>query len=213
MTDVDDVIMSYELDRKNLMSAFFADDDISSIMRCYSEADVAANHVLSKLAHKGFEPKESKLRYLSEKLEVAELLGVHTNFIAPLRAHNKHRNKFAHGNQRLIKGTQLDELHQLVRKAVPVFGDDFRFRLERGDYFESPYSQLTPRQKYVGNMMMAISSFAVVPDLKPKVATLVAHGMIAGLTVSTLLSSGFCSAPRSNPVASCKSQPARQFAR
>lgn len=162
------VTLSFDLNRGRLLSAFFADDDVGAIIRCHFEAERAAIHVLSELTAGRFNPDHNMTRYLSQKLEMLRVVGVDPKILSPLAAHNAHRNKFAHHGQEKITVTQLDEIHGAVLAVLPNFGE-MQFRFPDNDAFESHYINLTLRQKYVGNMMMAIAAFAAIPDLAKRV--------------------------------------------
>ena len=173
MTDNRLVTLSFDVSTNRLFEAFFANEDVAAIIRCHFEAERAAAHVLSKLTAGRCKPSSNMVRYFGQKLEMLRIIGIDPKALSPLAIHNEHRNKFMHGGQVAITTDQLEELHESVLKIIPKFGE-MQFKFPDIPGFDRLYKDLSDRQKYVGNMMGAIWTFASIPDIVRPAADAVA---------------------------------------
>ncbi|MAB14734.1 hypothetical protein FHS78_003683 [Parvibaculum indicum] len=165
MNDDDVIVLSFGLDRHRVGRAFFAEDDIGAIVRCHFETERAVDHALKKFTDGRFKSDGSRgFRNFGDKIEVLRLLGVGDNLLSPLRRHNDHRNQFAHRGQDELTVEQVSDLHRMINALIPDYGK-MKFTFKGNRNFESLYSELTLRQKYVANMMALINLVAALPEV------------------------------------------------
>lgn len=168
MSEKEHTTLSFDFCIERFRDAFFAKDDVGAVIRCHFEAERASIHVLSALTKGRFKARDRTVRYLSQKLEILRLVGVDPKQLKPLEIHNSHRNKFVHDGQEALNKLQLAELHQSVLDVRPDFGE-YEFSFPDAE-FKSRYADLTDRQKYVVNVMMAVVLLAAIPDVLASLA-------------------------------------------
>lgn len=167
MTDIGTVTFSFDIDTSRLKAALLSEDDIGAMIRCHFEAERAAIHVLDAVTAGRFGQKRSRrYQYLSDKLDLLEIIGLEVLHLEPLRYINKHRNKFAHDGQDRITQTQVGELWGAVTRAASQLNEDTRFTFAGDDrYRDVRVGDLGLRERYVIGASSAIGLFAALPGI------------------------------------------------
>lgn len=167
MTDIGDITFSFDLDTSRLKSALLSEDDIGAVIRCHFEAERAASHVLHIVtAGRVGRFGERRFRYLSDKLDLLEVVGLEALHLQPLRFVNTHRNKFAHEGHDRINQTQVSELWGALSSVAPKFNDDSRFTWHGNDRYDNVrVGDLSLKERYVLGASNAIGLFASLPEI------------------------------------------------
>lgn len=100
--DLGTIDLQHDIDFGRFLAALFEADDVGAMIRCHYEAEQALNYVLEKLTGGRSRRKASSWNF-AQKLEVCHLLGIHENWMSPLKTHNGQRNDFAHKGLDLIE--------------------------------------------------------------------------------------------------------------
>lgn len=167
MTDIGNVNFSFDICMPRLRQALTSEDDIGSIIRCHFEAERAATHVLEVLTAGRFaKVSERKGRYLSDKLNLLEILGVAPLQLEPIRSLNRHRNRFAHDGQDVITESHVTELWGTLSLVAPNMTRDSRYTLgNHARYQDVRICNLDAREQYVIAACAAVALLAAFPEI------------------------------------------------
>lgn len=143
------ITSSHSPDTKRIVAALFAEDDIGSVIRCHFEAERSVDHVLSVLSKGKYNSDKTSMRFLSQKLDVLRLFGIHDNFLAPVKLLNSHRNDFAHHGKEHLTASDLDSMKKLVQIAIPKYTDEFRISITGRRELDAKLGDLSIKQQYV----------------------------------------------------------------
>jgi len=144
---MNDIILGHNPDTRRFASAFFAEDDIGAIIRCHFEVEQAANRELDVLTNQRW--RRVRSQYLSDKLNLLEMIGVPSHLLAPARTLNNQRNGFAHDGAEEITEQQMLDLLRGFRALMPQFNDDYEIAFRGRREFTAKFRDCTIRQKYV----------------------------------------------------------------
>lgn len=163
---LDTVTLGHDIDPKRFSAAFFGEDDIGAVIRCHYEVEKAAIYALDVLTDGRW--KRLRSQYLSEKLNLLEVLGAPPRLLVPARTLNNQRNDFAHeGLDTLDPQKELD-LTRSVRAFFPQFNDDYSIILHGKREFAGKFSECSPRQKYVVSAAILSALVGSIPVLMKK---------------------------------------------
>jgi hypothetical protein len=171
--DIGTVTLDYNPDVEAIKDALTATDDIGVVIRCHFQAERAIVHLLDSLTTGRFSKKADRYRYLSNKLDLLEVLGFQPDWVAPLRVVNAHRNHFAHQGQDTLKETDERELKEAVSRVFGVVANpELKMRLPifEGDRF---YADCDLRTRYVMMTVMATTAALTYPHAAKKAASTV----------------------------------------
>ncbi|MBZ9760983.1 hypothetical protein LB553_08845 [Mesorhizobium sp. CA8] len=170
MIDVefDTLTMAHQPETSRLVAALRSEDDIGAVIRCHFEVERAAEHALEVITQGRF--KVARANYLSEKLNLLEILGAPQAFLGAARLMNKHRNGLAHRGVDQITAEQEAEYSAAVRRVFPQYGEDFRLRATKGtDWsFEKIYADCSVRERYVWSTGFVIVMVGELPQFMAK---------------------------------------------
>lgn len=93
--DLGRLTVQHTVDINRLKPALFEGDDIGAVIRCNYEAETAINHVLDRLTEGRSKRCTTRWKF-AQLLDACHLLGIHENWTAPLKIHNKQRNLSNH---------------------------------------------------------------------------------------------------------------------
>ena len=116
------------------------------MVRCHFEVEKAAIRALEALT--GDRWRKTRSQYLSEKLNLLEMLGAPDAILAPARTLNKQRNAFAHDGVEEISEQQLFDIVRGIRAFLPQFHDDYRVQLHGTREFSGTFRECSIHQKY-----------------------------------------------------------------
>ncbi|TIN70477.1 MAG: hypothetical protein E5Y30_15830 [Mesorhizobium sp.] len=160
---LDLITLAHDIDPKRFSAAFFGEDDIGAVIRCHYEVEKAAIYALEVLTDGRW--KRLRSQYLSEKLNLLEVLGAPPRLLAPARTLNNQRNDFAHeGLDTLDPQKELD-LTRGVRAFFPQFHDDYSIVLHGKREFTGKFRECSPRQKYVVSAAILSALIGSIPVL------------------------------------------------
>ncbi len=141
-----EMTFGHDLDTRRLAASFFSEDDIGVVVRCHFEVERAATHSLDTLT--GNRWRKMRGKYLSDQLNLLEVIGAPPKMLAPARTLNHQRNDFAHKGLSELSEQQLLDLLRGVRDFLPQLHDDFEVRVLGKRKFNAKFHQCSIRQKY-----------------------------------------------------------------
>lgn len=115
--DLGDFTIAYDIDTSRLVASFFSEDDIGVVIRCHFEVERAATHSLENLTRGRW--RKLRTQYLSDLLNLLEVLGAPVKLLAPARTLNSQRNEFAHKGMVELSEQALLDLVRSVRAFLP----------------------------------------------------------------------------------------------
>lgn len=145
--DLGEFVSGHDFDIKRFTSAFFAEEDIAAMVRCHFEVERAAIRSLDVLTGGRWEKVRSQ--YLSEKLNLLEMIGAPPKLLAPARTINNQRNEFAHKGWEEISEQQMLDVVRGVRAFFPQFHDDYDVIFHGKRKFNAKFHECSIRQRYV----------------------------------------------------------------
>lgn len=164
--DVGTITFSFDVDHKRLMRAVISEDEIGTLMRCHLEAERCARHVLSKLS--GGRYNKKNYRFMGSVIEGLNLLGVHENFIVPLKLINDHRNSMSHDRKEDITEKDVTDLKSAVKRLYPKFEESYEVHLEKADksgFNIIEYKSSSNQKKYAILSIIIIGLLASLPEI------------------------------------------------
>ncbi len=144
------------------MRAIDTPDDIGAVVRIHFEIDRALTHIIETMV-----PNPSVLRhhYMSQRLSYLESLGLPTDRLAPARAINVLRNKFAHKEKEHIQAADIDELERaivnLLGRPIPS-NFALRHKSFRAPPREWRYDTMSPKEKFCLLGFFSLSGIATI---------------------------------------------------
>ncbi len=141
-----ELTVGHDVDTGRLAASFFSEDDIGVVIRCHFEVERAATHSLEALT--GGRWRKVRGKYLSDQLNLLEVLGAPPKLLAPARTLNNQRNDFAHDGVSELSEQQLLDLLRGVRAFLPQLHDDFEVRIRGKREFKATFRECSIRQKY-----------------------------------------------------------------
>jgi hypothetical protein len=127
--DIGRVVFDHDIDSKRIIDAIFEPDDVGAIIRIHFEAERAIDYTLSKFTEGRFEPSNSRWSF-SQKIELLRLIGVPSNWLAPIKTLNKHRNEFAHVGKTTIQSQEAVDLLRQMNQMSSTITEDFMIHIE-----------------------------------------------------------------------------------
>lgn len=180
--DLGNLTIGHDVDTKRLGAAFFSDDDIGVVTRCHFEVERAATHSLDKLTARRWRKVRSK--YLSDQLNLLEMLGAPPKLLAPARTLNNLRNDFAHGGIEELSEERLLDLLRGVRSFLPQFHDDFEIRIRGKREFTAKFRDCSIRQRYVLTTSVLLMLIGGLPEIMSAYRDEVRRRLDASLSAS-----------------------------
>lgn len=144
---IEKLVFDHDIDTKRFASAFFAEEDIAAMVRCHFEVERAAIRSLDVLTEGRW--RKARSQYLSEKLNLLEMIGAPIKILAPGRTLNNQRNSLAHDGIEEISEQNMLDLVRGVRAFLPQFHDDYEIIFHGRHNFSAKFHQCTIRQRYV----------------------------------------------------------------
>lgn len=160
---IGELTIGHQPDTGRFTSAFFAEDDLGAIIRCHFEVERAAIRSLDVITQGRW--KKTRSQYLSEKLNLLEVVGAPLKLLAPARILNKQRNEFAHDGIDAISEQQSLDLLRSLRAFYPTFNDDYRVIFHGLRQFDAAFRDCTLRQRYVATAMFLTLLIGGIPEL------------------------------------------------
>ena len=158
-----ELTVGHEPDTARYTAAFFSEDDLGTIIRCHFEVERAANRSLEVITQGRW--KKVRSQYLSEKLNLLEMVGAPQKLLAPARTLNNQRNDFAHKGLEEISEQQFLDLVRGVRAFLPQFHDDYRVIFHGKREFDSAFKDCSIRQRYAATSFILSMLVGGIPEL------------------------------------------------
>lgn len=172
--DLGDLTISHDIEIGRLVAALFSEDDIGAIIRCHFEMERAIVYALGVITQDRW--KVAKPAYLSDKLNLLEMLGLSRHLLAPARALNRHRNALAHNGLEKLTSAHEREFTGLVRAVCPQFHDDYTIQIRGKRTFDATFRDCSTKERYVISAGIAMMLLAASPEMLGKYHSQSAEG-------------------------------------
>jgi len=162
--DIGQIASPYNLGTDRLLDALLSEDDVGAVIRCHFEIEKALDYLIAGIAPGIYNPQKFNNRF-ADKIEVAAILGLHENFLAPMRTLNKLRNALAHrGKDKITDQDGLDFVRQ-ARRALAFLKDDFTVEFKGKRAFRKTLAECTVRERYVATALVFAANLSAIPAI------------------------------------------------
>ncbi|MFA6155056.1 hypothetical protein [Mesorhizobium sp.] len=165
--DLGTMTIAHNPDTARIAAALFSEDDIGAVIRCHFEVERATTHAVSVITQDRWRVVKN-CRYLADKLNLLEVIGVPKHFLEPARALNRHRNGLAHQGVDEITEDQETEITRLTRLVFPNYHDDFELRVSGRHTFNKKYRDCSTKERYVMTVGQVAMMIAGLPEILAK---------------------------------------------